>query len=86
LQQIELTITAIATMAAAVNATVNYTVACNPFNQTELTWLSGTRGVAGALCLILTLLVLILFACIKPAKASIKKNVLLQLHWDTYKV
>ena len=70
-------------MAAAVNATVNYTVACNPFNQTELTWLSGTRGVAGAVCLILTLLVLILFACIKPAK-NFRLRILLFLTVSTF--
>jgi len=53
-------------MAAAVDGAVNNTTACNPFTQTELTWLSGARGVAGSVCLVLTILVLLLFICIQP--------------------
>ena len=53
-------------MAAAADSAVNNTTACNPFTQTELTWLSGARGVAGSVCLLLTILVLLLFICIQP--------------------
>ena len=71
-------ISATATLAAVMNGTANCT-----FTKTELTWLSGTRGVAGTVCLTLTLLVLILFACIKPAK-NFRLRILLFLTVSTF--
>ena len=47
-------------MAAVVNGAVNNITTCNPFTETELTWLSGARGVAGSVCLVLILLILLL--------------------------
>ena len=47
-------------MAAVVNGAVNNITTCNPFTETELTWLSGVRGVAGSVCLVLILLILLL--------------------------
>ena len=70
-------------MAAAVNGTVDNTTTCNPFDETELTWLSGTRGVAGAVCLILTILVLLLFVCIQPSK-NFRLRILLFLTVSTF--
>ena len=78
LQQNYNIISATATLAAVMNGTANCT-----FTKTELTWLSGTRGVAGTVCLTLTLLVLILFACIKPAK-NFRLRILLFLTVSTF--
>jgi len=47
-------------MAAVVNGAVNNITTCNPFTETELTWLSGAHGVAGSVCLVLILLILLL--------------------------
>ena len=52
-------------MAAVVNDAVN-NITSRPFTETEVKWLSGVRGVAGSVCLVLILLIL-LFICIQPA-------------------